>query len=167
MIITIPGNPTRQKRARSKDGQRPYDPQKKEKADFIMMVMSQISLHEKIGKNKPVYMEFRFYLPRPKSHYRTGKNSHLLKPSAPALPCKSSSADLDNFIKFVKDCLNGVAYHDDCQVVEYGIAKKRYAEIPQTEIRVYEIAGIDCNDNLIFSTEVAGIRGRLRDRMLA
>jgi len=167
MIITIPGNPTRQKRARSKNGQRPYDPQKKEKADFVSMVMGQISLDERIEKGKPVYMEFRFYLERPKSHWRTGKNSHLLKASSPALPCKSSTADLDNFIKFVKDCLNGIAFVDDCQVTDYGVVKKRYAEIPRTEIYVSEIKGIDKDGYLLFSDMSAGVRDRILEHALA
>ena len=167
MIITIPGNPTRQKRARSKDGQRPYDPQKKEKSDFVRMVRGQISPGEMIEKGKPIYMEFRFYLSRPKSHYRTGKFSHLLKVSAPTLPCTSSTADLDNFIKFVKDCLNGLAYHDDCQVCDYGLVKKRYAEIPRAEILIMEIGGIDSFDNPILLNEVAVVRGKMEDRFVA
>ena len=151
MIITIPGNPTRQKRARSKDGQRPYDPQKKEKADFIRMVMGQISPGERIEKGKPVYMEFRFYFPRPKKHYRTGKFSHLLRDDAKnLLPCLSSTADLDNTIKFVKDCLNGLAWHDDCQVTDYGSVQKRYSEDPRTEILIFEIRGLGMFDNPLF-----------------
>ena len=146
MKITIPGNPTRQKRARSKNGQRPYDPQKKEKADFVRMVMGQISLDERIEKGKPVYMEFSFYLPRPKHHYRTGKFSHLLKASAPTLPCTSSTADLDNYVKFVKDCLNGLAYHDDCQVVTYGGVDKRYCNLgddPYSIITILDMSEIE------------------------
>ena len=167
MIITIPGNPTRQKRARSKNGQRPYDSQKKEKADFVRMVMGQISLDERIEKGKPVYMEFRFYLPRPKCHYRTGKFSHLLKASAPTLPCTSSTADLDNYVKFVKDCLNGIAYYDDAQVVDYGSVKKRYAEIARTEVLIMEIDGVSSLDEPVLSTQVAGVRGRMGDQFLA
>jgi len=127
MIITIPGTPTRQRRARSKNGQRPYDPQKKEKADFIRLVQGQVNPSEKIRKHIPVRMSFFFYFKRPESHYRTGKNSHILTPSAPQYPSKASTPDLDNLIKFVKDCLNGVAYHDDCQVVIYGFAIKLYS----------------------------------------
>jgi len=168
MIITIPGNPTRQKRARSKNNQRPYDPQKKEKADFVRMVRGQISLDEKIGKGKPVYMEFRFYFPRPKKHYRTGKFSHLLRDDAKnLLPCLSSTADLDNTIKFVKDCLNGLAYYDDCQVTDYGSVKKRYAEVPRTVIIIHEILDIGYNDEPIFFNSVAGIRGTALDPMFA
>ena len=33
-----------------------------------------------------VIVEMRFYRVRPKSHYRSGKNSHLLKPGAPPVP---------------------------------------------------------------------------------
>jgi len=167
MIITIPGNPTRQKRARSKNGQRLYDPQKKEKADFVRMVMGQISLDERIEKGKPVYMEFRFYLPRPKHHYRTGKFSHLLKASAPTLPCTSSTADLDNYVKFVKDCLNGIAYHDDAQVVDYGSVKKRYAEVPRTEIYIQEIVSISISGDPVNLDLMSGVRGTMDGTLLA
>ncbi len=144
MIITIPGNPTRQKRARSKNGQRPYDPQKKEKADFVLQARQQMKAQGALmfEKGTALYMDFYFYLPRPKSHYRTGKNSHLLKASAPQYPCTSSTADLDNYVKFVKDCLNGLTYHDDCQVVSYGLVDKRYCrsgDEPYTMIAIYDM----------------------------
>lgn len=41
--------------------------------------------------------------------------------------------DLDNLIKFVKDCLNGVVYQDDSQVFSIQ-AEKRYSEDPKTEV---------------------------------
>lgn len=44
--------------------------------------------------------------------------------------------DLDNLIKFTKDCLNGVAWHDDSQVVEYGAMKKVYGDEPMTRILI-------------------------------
>jgi len=145
MIITIPGIPTRQRRARSKDGQRPYDPQKKEKKDFILQARQQMKAQgvEMFEKGTALYMYFYFSLPRPKSHYRTGKNSHLLKDSAPKYPCTSSTADLDNFVKFVKDCLNGLAYHDDCQVVTYDGVHKRYCmtgDEPYTMIAIRDMS---------------------------
>lgn len=41
--------------------------------------------------------------------------------------------DLDNLVKFAKDCLNGVAWQDDSQVCELE-AWKAYDEKPRTEI---------------------------------
>ena len=71
----------------------------------------------------PLSLHVRFYLPRPKSHYGTGRNVGLLKIASPIYPDKRP--DLDNLVKFVKDCLNEVAYHDDSQIVDT-IAFKRY-----------------------------------------
>lgn len=46
--------------------------------------------------------------------------------------------DIDNIIKIVADALNGVAYEDDCQVLEIK-AKKFYGETARVEIKVEEI----------------------------
>lgn len=55
-----------------------------------------------------------FYMPRPKSHCGTGKNSTQLKASAPEF--HTTRPDLDNLVKAVKDAMEGVAYEDDKQV---------------------------------------------------
>ncbi len=46
--------------------------------------------------------------------------------------------DLDNCVKFVKDCLNGIVWWDDSQVYEVH-AKKIYDENPRTYIIIREI----------------------------
>jgi Holliday junction resolvase RusA-like endonuclease len=58
-------------------------------------------------------------LERVKSHYGTGKNSGILKASAPGYP----RADVDNLAKGVLDALTGHAWKDDSQVVELSISK--------------------------------------------
>ena len=65
--------------------------------------------------DKPVAVTITFYLPRPKNHYGTGKNSHIMKESAPKYPCKVP--DIDNLIKSVLDGLNKFAFEDDKQVI--------------------------------------------------
>ena len=70
-------------------------------------------------------MQIEFIFPRPKSHYRTGKFSHILKEDAPSLHI--CTPDLDNLIKFSLDALNKVFYKDDSLVVEVN-ALKRYIE---------------------------------------
>lgn len=60
------------------------------------------------------------FIDRPASHFGTGRNAHLLKPSAPARPGFGKyGGDLDNFAKLVKDALNAVAFHDDSQIAAY------------------------------------------------
>lgn len=79
----------------------------------------------------PLRARLRFILPRPKSHYRTGRNSHLVKDGAPGYPHQ----DVDNFIKGALDVLNGVVYRDDTQVVEV-TAIKEYGDPGRTLVEI-------------------------------
>ena len=64
-----------------------------------------------------------FYLPRPKSHFRTGKFSHLMKDDAPSEHlCKG---DVDNLTKTVLDQMTKMKYwKDDSQVVQLKVSKQ-------------------------------------------
>jgi len=61
----------------------------------------------------PLAVFLVFVMPRPKSHYRAGKNSHLVKDSAPAYPHQ----DIDNLAKGALDVMTGRVYEDDRQVI--------------------------------------------------
>lgn len=74
----------------------------------------------------PVWLSADFYLPRPKGHYRTGRNAHLLRDSAPARP--ASKPDLDKLLRSTCDALKDAGvYRDDSQIVR-AIADKYYAD---------------------------------------
>lgn len=74
----------------------------------------------------PLRLSVTFYMPRPKSHYRSGKVERGLKPDAPVNHV--GKPDLDNMLKAVKDALGQVGlWHDDCQVCEYGQVWKVYS----------------------------------------
>lgn len=75
----------------------------------------------------PVMLTLVFYMPRPKGHYRTGKNAELLRESAPVH--HAVKPDLDKLLRAVKDGLKGVVYLDDAQVVWVN-ARKEYASVP-------------------------------------
>ena len=45
--------------------------------------------------------------------------------------------DVDNIAKVVLDSLNGIAYHDDKQVVSV-LVEKRYAEQPHVEVTLWD-----------------------------
>jgi len=62
----------------------------------------------------PVRLTLHFTLQRPKSHFGSGKNTAIVKASAPYLHV--SKPDLDKLVRCVKDALTGVVYHDDSQV---------------------------------------------------
>jgi Holliday junction resolvase RusA-like endonuclease len=48
--------------------------------------------------------------------------------------------DADNVIKVIADALNGIAYHDDSQIVEAHL-EKWYADEPRIEVMLSTIAG--------------------------
>ena len=80
-----------------------------------------------------------FYFNRPKSHYRTGKFSYLLKDDVPNYHPKTP--DIDNLAKFVADSLQPNFYKDDAQIIELK-AEKHYinqGEPARTEVMIDEI----------------------------
>jgi len=73
-------------------------------------------------------------LKRPKGHYRTGRNSHLLRDSAPLYP--AGVPDLDKLCRAVLDGLTmGGAWKDDSQVINLHAVKK-YG-VPGCRIEIY------------------------------
>jgi len=62
-----------------------------------------------------------FARPRPKSHFRAGRNSHLLREGAPRVP--TTRPDALKLARAVEDALTGVIYADDSAVVELAVAK--------------------------------------------
>lgn len=63
-----------------------------------------------------------FFLERPKSHYRTGKNSHLLRDDAPKYP--TSKPDATKLCRSTEDALTGVVWTDDARIVNQLNAKR-------------------------------------------
>lgn len=61
-----------------------------------------------------VSLKVDFYFARPKSHYRSGKNAHLLKDDAPEW--HTQTPDLDKLERCLLDAMTGVVYRDDAQV---------------------------------------------------
>ena len=114
MIIDIPGKPIAKARPRFYRRGKfigTYNSQQTEEGKFLLMCHDQITGPPIEG---PVSMRIVFYIPRPKSHYGTGKNADKLKPGAPDWPARRP--DIDNMEKFVADCLNGIAWKDDSQI---------------------------------------------------
>lgn len=57
-----------------------------------------------------------FYMPRPKSHYGSGKNADKLKSSAPKWYEHLQKPDAGKLSRSVEDALTGVVWKDDCQL---------------------------------------------------
>ena len=68
-----------------------------------------------------VGLAVHFFFERPKSHFRTGKNSHLLRKGAPQFPTTRSVGDNDKLLRAVCDGLSvtsgGSCILDDSAVV--------------------------------------------------
>lgn len=78
---------------------------------------------------------FTFYVPRPKGHYGTGKNAHVLKASAPDHP--TTKPDVLKLARAVEDGMTGVVYRDDAQIVTEKI-RKVYGEPARVEIEIID-----------------------------
>jgi crossover junction endodeoxyribonuclease RusA len=75
----------------------------------------------------PIEVRLLFYLLRPASHYRTGRNRHLLRDHAPTHP--HVRPDLDKLIRSTLDAIGSAgAWRDDCQVVALYVYKLYAAE---------------------------------------
>ena len=76
-----------------------------------------------------------FVMPRPKSHYRTGKNAGLIKPDAPFF-C-TTTPDATKLTRGLEDSLTGIVWKDDAQVcVQY--VRKLYDANPGAWVVVRE-----------------------------
>ena len=71
-----------------------------------------------------------FTFDRPQSHFGTGRNAGVLKPSAPKRPTGGHSGDLDKLERAIYDALtDGGVWRDDCQVA-MSDASKVYVGTP-------------------------------------
>jgi Holliday junction resolvase RusA-like endonuclease len=81
----------------------------------------------------PLILDVKFYLARPRGHYRTGKNAHLVRDSAPGYPM--GRPDTTKLLRAVEDALTGIVWTDDSRVV-YQLASKHYGTPERVEVRV-------------------------------
>lgn len=97
----------------------------------------------------PLIVDMVFTALRPKSHYRTGRNAHLLRDDAPARPM--GAPDLSKLARSTEDALTDAGvWRDDSRVVEYGRLAKVYAgedrdalDQPGAVIRLYRLGARD------------------------
>src|SRR6188474_1183777 len=68
----------------------------------------------------PVIARMVFSFARPKIHYRTGKNSHILRDDAPSRPVGKNLGDLCKLARATEDALTAAGvWQDDRLVVDY------------------------------------------------
>lgn len=85
----------------------------------------------------PLRLFIEFTLPRPRSHYRTGRYEAVLKPQAPCW--HTSKPDSTKLLRSTEDAMTGIVWRDDAQVAMV-LVRKRYADgQPGAKITVEEI----------------------------
>ena len=140
--IKIKGAPIPKARPRARiiapKGRKPfvsvYDGQKKETEAVKLLIKEQFNLRPVLT---PLKLIVDFNMQRPKSHYGTGRNMAVVKPSAPKFHAKKP--DIDNLVKFYMDAMNGIVYKDDSQVVEINACKNYTSYEGSTIITINEI----------------------------
>ena len=139
MYFIVNGTPKpqiRHKFARVGKFVKTYDPSKKDKKDFLTKVLEYAPKKPLEGALQMILV---FYFPRPKSHFRTGKYSHLLKDSSPINHIKTP--DSDNLGILVMDALDKKFYKDDSQICQLQI-EKLYCDVGEsarTEVHIEHI----------------------------
>ncbi len=133
--FTIIGKPKQQQRHRPSARGGYYDPSSKDKKQIWLQIAKFKPKQPFVGD---ISLKVTFYMPRPKSHYRTGKYKHLLKDNIPEYV--SVRPDLDNYCKLLLDLLQGKDRYfiDDSQVVKLQ-AEKVYGRKGRTEVFIEEI----------------------------
>ena len=135
--ITIPGEPVAQGRPRFSTQHgfvRAYDPAKSRSYKEYVRMFAIQQCHEQSYQRLfgPVMMTVDIYRGIPKSWSKTKQEQAergIIKPTL--------KPDVDNYVKAIKDALNGIAYVDDSQVTVLMISKF-YAREPRVEVKVEE-----------------------------
>ena len=131
ITLKIPGKPIAKKRPRFYRRGKfvgTYNDQQTEEGRFILLAREQYSDELIVG---PIDLWVRFYMPIPKSTPKKNIESMKL-----GLIRHTKRPDLDNLLKFLKDCLNGIIWKDDSQICRIE-AVKCYGEDPMTEVRIW------------------------------
>lgn len=140
MILYVPGEPKAKPRPRACQiggHVHIYQPEPKDWVKAIEAIAK---------KNKPstpleppLLVDILFIIPHPKSHYRTGKNSDILKLDSPIL--HTIKPDRDNLDKLVLDVLQDAGYFENDSGVAVGTILKIWGPLKRAGayIRILEL----------------------------
>ena len=107
-----------------------YNDQQTEEGRFLFEVQKQWQRQPIEGSLK---VRCSFQMPIPKSTSKK-KNKAMLEERIK----HTKRPDVDNLLKFTLDCLNGVVFKDDSQII-YLAGGKFYSEEPKTLIMIEEV----------------------------
>lgn len=143
--FTVNGEPVPWKRARAKTHKAKDDKSGKKKTTVHFFEDKKVSEYKKkiinaykesggkfFEKGTPLYCEIYFFIETPKSSSLKKKLSLICDERPTKRP------DIDNLYKLIADALNGIAYHDDSQIVSLTLCKLWSLE-PKVEIELREI----------------------------
>lgn len=135
--FTVPGEPqgkSRPRVVRGKDGRtHSYTPEKT--AQYEALIRREYRRQGGVRFPDGAVLSVRLvaWYAVPKSASKQRRAAML---AGELLPTKKP--DLDNIAKAICDALNGIAYHDDAQIVEL-YAEKRWDEIPRVDVEIREV----------------------------
>ena len=142
--LSVTGKPVGQPRVKSrsfiKNGKpisTVYTPKVADQWKSLVRLQARLKARRRLLEG-PLIVTLTFYMPRPKSHYRTGKYSDQLKDNAPTYHDKKP--DIDNLVKAVFDAIGDskVIWKDDNQVAAMN-ALVCYSKEPGAEIKIREL----------------------------
>ena len=105
------------------------------KADIRHAALEAMTDEDFAGRTKPLDLQLRFFIRRPKGHYGTGRNADKLRAGAPCYPV--TKPDATKLLRAVEDALTGVIWMDDCQIVSQTVLKRYAKAEPYVEIKVW------------------------------
>jgi len=129
--LTIPGQPCAKQRPRVY-GRHAVTPEKTVNYETLVKQLYIMEHHAKQLEGQ-LQMTVRAYFEIPKS--KSKKQAHNMAIGAER-PVKKP--DWDNIGKIISDALNGLAYHDDSQIVTATV-EKWYSTKPRVEVEIQEI----------------------------
>lgn len=142
MRLTVDHDPIAKKRHRHTKTGMTYDLQKNEQRALKWHFGQQMRENGlKRLSNEPISMEATFHVPIPKSL------SERKKTALEGMYC-IKKPDLDNYVKFYSDVLNGIAYEDD-NLISSLWCEKRYSAIPRVELIIKPLGGNMVNEHAI------------------
>ncbi len=128
--LVVPGEPKALQRHRTtmQNGkQRQYDPQSKEK-----IITRNFLLSEKQKKEWPSIDKIGFDITVNFYFYRKPSQRTCTEETLNNIP-HTQKPDIDNLIKYILDCGNGILWHDDAEIYKI-TAQKFWSKTPRTEI---------------------------------
>ena len=139
LTCIIPGTPQQQGSKRSLGAGRPFIEANRNlapwRADAIAYLQAEWRGRGPI--TEPVSVDVAFDFARPASHYGTGRNAGVLKPSAPS--AKATAPDLDKLCRALGDALTQAGVLRDDALIASWAPVKLYGPTPLTALTVTTI----------------------------